>query len=267
MEKNGGTAAVVSSVHPHSPKAWEQEGRRESEEARATTCLWKSTPERRGKHMRLRKIEMDWGKGKVSLDLRSGGGHSSSVVGLLGSTGSGRTMLMTAAMRLFRSSIRETVKFEDWRGVSATVEFDLGSTIATGVIRDGEVIQGLVYPEMTVSEGRLSGGILAYHSDRGCFPFNGANNDAERFIRPILHDLYKGEVRNSIIWVDDFAMGLDDSCARDFLSVLVKKSMERDNQLIVSADREVLLQGVGAENIRVLQAQDTNFIQRVIGSL
>jgi len=210
---------------------------------------------------------MNWGKGQVSLDFRTEGGQVAPIIGILGSTCSGRTMLMSAAIRLFRSSIRERMTFMDWKGVDATVEFDIGCGIVSGVIRDGTVVQSIVYPDMRLEEARLSGGVLVYHSDRGRFPFNNSSSSAESFIRPILHDLYKGEIKNSVIWVDDFAIGLDDSCAQDFLNILVKKTLERDNQLIVSADRESLLAGVGADNIRRLAAQDTNFIQRVIQTL
>jgi len=217
--------------------------------------------------MRLRKLEIDWGKGLVELDLRGEGGHSLPVVGVLGPTGSGKTLLMRAAMRLFRNSIREDAHFPDWKGISASVEFDLGSGISTGVIKDGFVVQRLTFPEMSMSEGKLMGGILSYQSERGAFPvFDTPMTFAERCMRGVLHDLYKGEIRNSVIWVDDFALGLDDSLSREFLQILIKKSLERDNQLIVSADREALLQGVGSDNIRVLKGHGTNFIENLIKS-
>lgn len=219
--------------------------------------------------MRLRKIEIDWGKGVVALDCRGEGGHIPlPVVGILGPTGSGRTMMMKLVNRLFRNSIREEASFADWKGVNGSVEFDLGSVIATGVVRDGTIVQRLTFPEMSMSEGKLMGGILSYGSERGAFPvFDAPMTFGERCMRGVLHDLYKGEVKNSVIWVDDFALGLDDSLARDFLQTLIKKSLERDNQLIVVSDREVLLQGIGWDNIRALRERDTNLVERVIKSL
>jgi hypothetical protein len=177
-------------------------------------------------------------------------------------------MMMKLVNRLFRNSIREEASFPDWKGVAGFVEFDLGSGISTGVVRDGAVVQRLTFPEISMSDGKLQGGILSYGSERGAFPvFDAPMTFAERCMRGVLHDLYKGEVKNSVIWVDDFALGLDDSLAREFLQTLIKKSLERDNQLIVVADREILLQSVGSENIRALRERDTNLVQRVIKSL
>lgn len=218
--------------------------------------------------MRLRKIEIDWGDGRVEFDLRGEGGHVRPVIGLLGPTGSGRTMLMRSVIRLFTNSVNVGIGFDDWAGVDASVEFDLGNVIGTGVIRNGVIVQRLVYSDVKMGEFKLYGGILSYGAERGAFPVSGASlTFAERCMRGVLHDLYKGEIKNSVIWVDDFALGLDDSLAREFLQTLIKKSLEKDNQLIVVADRELLLQGVGPDCIRTLRERSTNLIQRVIKTL
>lgn len=220
--------------------------------------------------MRIRRAEIDWGTGKASLDCRGEGGRSLPAIGLLGSTSSGKTMLMQAVLRLFRSSIYEVGKFSDWKQVSSTVEFDLGSAIATGVIKNGEIVQKLVYPEMSVEESKLSGGVLLYSSHQRSFFACKDGDDrsfGESLVHVVLNDLYKGKVTNSVIWVDDFALGLDDSCARDFLSALIRKSMEGDNQLIVSANREALLQGLGSESIRTLRPSGTNVVETVLKKL
>jgi hypothetical protein len=220
--------------------------------------------------MRIRKVEVDWGNGKAALDCRHENNRCLPVIGLLGPTASGRTMLMKSVIRLFRNAMYDGTSFHDWKQVSCSVEFDLGSAISTGVIRSGEVVQKLVYPEMKFEQYKLTGGILVYGSEQRChFAVKDESPRCfgESLIYTVLNDLYMGKVSNSVIWVDDFALGLDDDMAREYLRVLIRKSMEGDNQLIVSTDREVLLQGVGAEGIRVLGSSGTNVVERVLKSL
>lgn len=215
--------------------------------------------------MRLRRIEVDWGKGNVIFDLRGEEARPLPVVGLFGSSGSGKTILMKAARWIFRNGANENSNFPALEGVNSLVEFDLGSGIATGVIRNGTIVQKLVYPEMTMSEGKISGGMLFYGSERAnFFVFQAPLASSEICVRNILHDLYKGTIENSVIWIDDFSLGLDDDLSKEFLQILIKKSLERNNQLIVSTNREEFLQGVGSENIRTLAKLDTNLLQRVI---
>jgi len=221
--------------------------------------------------MRIRRIEVEWGNGKVSLDCRSEGNLPLPVVGILGSSASGRSMLMKMVLSSFRNTMHGSLtSFEDWKEVSGYVEFDLGSAISSCVIRNGKIVQKLTYPDMDTREMTLSGGCLFYSSqERLFFASKAVSNQsfAETLIQPILHDLYKGNIRNSVIWVDDYALGLDDNVAQEFLRVLIRKALERDNQLIVSCDREGLLLGAGSEAIRVLRPSGTNLVEKVIKGL
>ena len=223
--------------------------------------------------MRVRKVEVDWGNGKAILDCRNEGGRVLPIVGINGPNASGKTMLLKAVYRSISASVASAGRdmvFFDWDNVKATVELDLGSTIATCIIEAGKVKQRLVgvdikvdYPNMTDGAMLYEYGMRAYiaHINVTKLSF------AESVMKPILSDLYKGKVRNSVIWVDDFSRGLDDSVAREFLQVLTKKSMEGDNQLIVSTERESLLVGMGPENLRSLRNSGTNLVSTVLKNL
>lgn len=117
----------------------------------------------------------------------------------------------------------------------------------------------------------MLGGLLGYNSALCMRSFlSGSSLDSGgpgvEMVRAVLTDLYKGEIRNSVIWVDSFDVGLDDSSAREFLKVLVKKSLERDNQLIVSTARRELLSGIGEDAVRQLSC-GTNVVEKILKTL
>ena len=220
--------------------------------------------------MRIRRVQMDWGTGKADLDLRHENNIPLQAIGIVGGNDAGKTMLMNAVLRTFRSALHDLVSFEDWKQVSCNVEYDLGSAISTSVIKDGKIVQKLVYPEMLLEEAKLSGGILFYSTNqRAFFATKEASGRSfgQSLIYTVLNDLYKHKVTNSVIWVDDYNLGLSDDSALDFLQVLIRKSMEGDNQLIVSAHREAVLQGIGSQGIRVLRPSGTKAIEAVLKSM
>jgi len=220
--------------------------------------------------MRVRKVEVDWGTGKASLDCRNSSGRVMPVVGLHGPNASGKTLLLRAVCRSISASAGRDMVFLDWDNIKATVELDLGSTIATCIIDSGKVKQRLVGVDMKVDYPNLTDGAMFYEYGQRAYIAHINVTElsfAESVMKPILSDLYKGKIRNSIIWVDDFSRGLDDSVARDFLQVLTKKSMEGDNQLIVSTERESLLAGMGPESWRPLRSSGTNLVSTVLNSL
>jgi nicotinamide riboside kinase len=191
------------------------------------------------------------------------------IIGIVGNNASGKTMLMKAVCRSISASGRDMC-FLDWNNVNATVEVDLGSAIATCVIERGKVKQKLVGLDMKIDYPNLQDGGMFYEYGMRAYISHINITElsfAETVIKPILEDLYKGKVRNSIIWVDDFARGLDDFVARDFLQVLTKKSLEGDNQLIVSCERESLVAGMGSESLRPLRSSSEGLVSSVLKRL
>lgn len=194
--------------------------------------------------MRIRKVEVTWPSGSANLDFRKKGGHPFPVVGIYGANGSGKSIAAEVVIKLFRSSVSQYNTFLDYDTVSGSVEFDLGSSIGTGVMRDGIIVQSLVYSGMKVEGKKITGGFLMYNNNsRFCMKQSSVIECCgERVVNPVLSDLYNGDIRDSVIWVDSFDIGLDISCAREFLQLLIRKSLERDNQLIVSScNRDSLL--------------------------
>lgn len=221
--------------------------------------------------MRVRRLEADWGSGKATVDLRGESGSPLPIVGIVGGNGSGKSMLQKMALRLFRNAMYPDTSFADWAAVSGYGELEYGGAIATGVVKQGKVVQSLVFPDTVLKERQVLGGLLGYNSALCMRSFiSGVDLDSGglgvEMARSVLTDLYKGDIRNSVIWVDSFDAGLDDSCAREFLRVLVKKTLERDNQLIVSTARRELLSGIGDDAIRQLGA-GTNVIDKILKTL
>jgi hypothetical protein len=221
--------------------------------------------------MRVRRLEVDWGEGKATVDLRGESGSPLPIVGIVGGNGSGKSLLQEMALRLFRNSMNPDTSFGDWAIVSGYGELEYGSAIATGVVKQGKVVQGLVFPDTVLRERQVLGGLLGYNSTLCMRSFIsggvlGLGGLGAEMVRAVLTDLYKGEIRNSVIWVDSFDVGLDDSCAREFLKVLVKKSLERDNQLIVSTARRELLSGIGEDAVRQLSC-GTNIVEKLLKTL
>lgn len=207
--------------------------------------------------MRVRRVMAEWQNGKAELDFRNDGGIPLPIIGISGPNGAGKSLLQLLALRCFKNSMSPNTVFLDWDDVSGSVEFEYGGAIATAMVHKGKIIQNLVFPHMTVDSMRMQGGVLGYSRHRFTWEFArwGDTKDiglGEKGISSILHDLYKGDIRNSIIWVDDFDIGLDTVNASKFLQHLIKKSLEKSNQLIVSTMSVSALGGMGEDSKRVL---------------
>lgn len=218
--------------------------------------------------MRLRRVSVDWGVGRASLDLRGSGGQAMPIVGVAGENGSGKSMLRQAAIRLFSSSFSDKGEqsFADWKGVNAEVEFDIGSGICTGVMKNGVIVQRLAYTGMKVEDKGLRGGFLSYDNLERSFHSWKHRDYSQGVVGIVLSDLYNKDVRDSFIWVDDFTLGLDSYSARKFLDILIRKTLEKDNQLVVSCHDKNLLSGIGDDHVRIL-AGGTNVVDAVLRTL
>jgi len=203
--------------------------------------------------MRIRRVQVEWSTVKANLDLRNEAGLPLSLVGIVGPNGSGKSLLQLLALRCFKNSMSPNTVFLDWDDVSGSVEMEYGGAIATAIVHNGKIVQNLVFPNMTVDKMRMQGGVLGYTRHRFSWELArwGESNEmglGEKGITSILHDLYKGDIRNSVIWVDDFAIGLDKENSSRFLQTLIKKCLEKSNQLIFSTTGNA---GVGESGVSV----------------
>lgn len=197
--------------------------------------------------MRLRMVQADWGQGLVSLDLTGEGGYPLPIVGVVGNNGSGKSVLMNMAARLFRDAVSTTPTcYLDWDKIEGSAVFEYGRAISTAIMDKGKVIQRLVFPDMKQVGRNLENGVLIY--DRMNAAMYGGNQ-----VHCVLRDLYGGTIKNSVLWVDDFDRGLDEENCKRFLQVLTKKALEGDNQLVVSSMRQDLWRlGVELKCMRAL---------------
>jgi ABC-type dipeptide/oligopeptide/nickel transport system ATPase component len=207
--------------------------------------------------MRIRRLEVDWVCGKSVVDFRSESGSPLPIIGIVGNNGSGKSLLQSMALRLYSSSLGTNRIFLDWDEVSGYCEYEYNGSICTGMVKSGKIIQSIVHPNTVMGDRKVSDGCLFFDTS-GILDGN--------LIVPVCSDLYRGEIRNSVIWVDSFDVGLDDNNAQEFLKVMVKKSLERNNQLIVSTVRRHLLSGIGEDAIRQL-GNGTNLVTGALKNL
>lgn len=209
--------------------------------------------------MRLRRVMVRGDFGKIELDLRGSEGSVLDLCGVIGGNGAGKSLITGLVARAWLSgwagySERE-ISEHPYRGVDSEVEFDIGNGISTAVIKGGKVVQSLPKLGTVITEKLIDNGLLAYGSqirlNVACTKLEAHSLAISLVLQP-LRDFYKFEVRNSIVVLDDWDMGLDDFCAREFLQLLVRKSLERNNQLIVMGRRMDGVMSLGTLNIRNL---------------
>jgi predicted ATPase len=215
--------------------------------------------------MRLRKASVRGSFGSATVHFRGTEGQVQDVTAIIGGNNSGKTSLCRAIASLCCAKVGDRLR-PGWDIQEAIVEFELGSELGVGVIQDGVVVQA---PPMKFEHGldNLRNGLLYYdsmgRSEQAC----GGKSFGNGLISVILRDLYAGEVSQCVIIVDDMELGLDDSSAREFLAILIRKSLERDNQLIVLGKRDALFGGIDPGAWRRLSSPGITLIQEVIAGL
>lgn len=206
--------------------------------------------------MRIRRIEIENKEIKASVDFRATDNKSvSNIVGIRGGYGSGKTLLQIFACETFRSTVgiyREGEEILSLRDCSGYVEFDFGSEISIGVLKSGKLVQKPIYSGLRVSEGICTGGMLFYKN-------NGIVMDN---IYRLMNDLHKGDIRDSVIWVDDFGMGLLEADSRKLLQLVYRKCLEKNNMAVLSSNDVGIFSGI-REGIRDI-GDSYDIIERVM---
>ncbi len=200
--------------------------------------------------MRLRKVTAQKGGLSLNVSFLGEGGFPTDVIGIVGGNLSGKTLLTRVILHTYVMSVAPLAHESSllaMRGIDGSVEFEY-SGITLGVIREGKMVQRAVIGS-GLRENGLTGGLLVYDSVMRAhqtltYPVGGNVTFGENLVLQVLRDLYKGIISNSVIVVDDFDLGLDFSGAREFLSILVRKSLETHNQLIVTTKHASLLNGI-----------------------
>lgn len=192
--------------------------------------------------MRIRKIEANFGHGKIIVDCRGDDSMPMSLIGIVGGNGSGKSLLHLVAMRLFSSTAQERDRIRVFdEKVDATCEFEIDNKIEIGVIRGGVIVQKPGDSRMRVQENRVINGCLFYDTVVLSRQLRTGESYSKLMMKLILQDFYLREIKDCVVFIDNFDLGLDTVNHNLFLQTLIKKSLERDNQLIITCvDRERL---------------------------
>jgi predicted ATPase len=218
--------------------------------------------------MRLRRVTMRGLGMDVEMDFRGARGEYQQITGIIGGNGSGKTTLV--------ESIGATLRRGSYlrKEVERVVEFDIDGEIHSSVIREGAVVQGISkgffsWRGFTVEGRPVRDALLVYDSlvrVSHCARNYSTAPMAVGLVAQVLQDFYKWDIQNSVVVIDDLEMGLSDSSAREFLQALIRKVLEKDNQLIVTTRRESCLSLIPVESWRRL-GEGTKVVEEAIKTL
>jgi len=186
----------------------------------------------RGIHLRGHNTLSD-----ISLDFRGDSGVCSPLVCLYGGNGSGKSLLSDLLSLGWASCIRGCdlpfVLDSDF----CRLDFEEGSDILSIHIRGDKVdSSNKLVSLFDVTLNRHM--VLKYDSQRiQCLPLwtgGGMNRSlGEKALWPILSDLHQKDIKNSIIVIDDFDLGLDRTSQMDVFRYLRRHHRSKGNQVIL----------------------------------
>jgi ABC-type cobalamin/Fe3+-siderophores transport system ATPase subunit len=185
--------------------------------------------------MRIRKIEVNFGKGKTIVDFRGESDMPMPLIGIAGKNGSGKSILQLVALRLFSSTAQEKDQIRVFdETIDAVCEFEVDNKIEVGVIRKGVIVQKPGSNKMQVKDNRVINGCLFYDTSLISSSLRTGESYSKHMMSIILQDFYNREVKDCVVFIDNYDLGLDSDNHTLFVQSLIKKTLERDNQLIVT---------------------------------
>jgi ABC-type dipeptide/oligopeptide/nickel transport system ATPase component len=206
--------------------------------------------------VRLRKLEISTGEQRITIDTRNSGSVPLQALAIVGGNGVGKSLCMQVALRVFQSTAQDNHQPTLFtKNIQATVEFEYQGGIHVGVIKDGVLIQKPSASGMLIEPRKLTDGCLFYDVKMRINALDSNNTSiGMAFTTMLLQDFYYNQIKNSLVWIDDFDLGLDSENARVLLQVALRKCLERDNQLIVTTRNRELVELLGQDSIRVLSS-------------
>jgi len=194
----------------------------------------------RGYHIRGCDVISD-----MNLEFRDASAGILDVVMLFGGNGSGKSFILGSIARAWSSSILTGGSVElPYVSDLLRIDYELSNEIIGVHIRRGRLDKSSALAkgaEVIVGDKpRVKNGIVYYSSNRGIISRSTIRGgfglcDSICNIFPIIYDLHMRDVRDSIIMVDDWDMGLDEDARKGFYNHLVRHSSGRNNQVILSS--------------------------------
>jgi len=219
--------------------------------------------------MRLRRATVKGLGMDIDLDFRGARGEYQQITGIIGGNGSGKTSVIEAVGSLLNRGVHHR------KGVESSVEFDIEGEIHTAILKEGCIMQG-------INKGWFRSGLIQYGEGKPireallvydslvrvshCARNYSTAPMAVGLVAQVLQDFYKWDIQNSVVLVDDLEMGLSDSSAREFLQALIRKILEKDNQLIVTTRREACLSVIPVESWRRL-GEGTKVVEEALKTM
>jgi hypothetical protein len=219
--------------------------------------------------MRIRKFDINFEGTAQRIDMRSRGGFALQTVLLEGANGVGKTLSMQMALRLFQATAQPDSKTStSQRYFSATAhgtfEFEYSNAIHVGAIKDGYVHQKPSVTSMIYANNRLVDGCLFYSLPmRLDMMTKQSCSISESTINMLVHDVIQGDIRNCVVWVDDFDVGMSKSNSRELLRSLMRAASSKDLQIILSCVDASLYDSVGEQSIKRLSG-DVDYMQKAM---
>lgn len=187
------------------------------------------------------------GMSDISLEMRDSDRSLLNVVLLNGLNGSGKTFLLSAIADSWGYSVLSGTKGElPYSCKLLRIDFDMGNEICSLHIRNGNLEKSTTMARVSeISLGEkpfIRNGVVFYSVDRVQSVRNTIENgqglsDSVCHVYAILYDLYKREIRDSILLIDDWDRGLDVEAAKAFYLQVTKHALSRNNQVILSSSR------------------------------
>jgi len=193
----------------------------------------------RGIHIRGKNASSD-----ISLDFMDDEGKLVEQCLLRGNLLSGKTLLCHLISSAWSSSILSSPNLElDVDAEMVRIDFSVGHEISSVHIRNGHIEpSSLLAKHSDVSIGdspSVHGGVLYYSSLRENYMeyANAAYMGSGGVNRclPVIYDLQMKEIKDSVIIIDDWDLGLDAVTAKSFYTFVSSHAHSGGNQLILTS--------------------------------
>lgn len=195
----------------------------------------------RGFHMRDADCKLQ----DINLEFKEDNGSILNNVCVFGKNGSGKTYMMGCIARAWSACVLSKASTElPYVAKMLRIDFEVKNEIVSLHIRNGIVEKSSTLvknAEVFVGdEAKVRHGIVYYASNRGAVTRSTVREgmgiaESVALTFPVIYDLHMRDVTDSVVMVDDWDMGLDVESARNFYSHLVKHTLSKGNQLILSS--------------------------------
>jgi len=223
--------------------------------------------------MKLRKANLRGLDFDLSVDFTNGSGRIQDVTAIFGGNQSGKSVLARFISICYgESALGESVIplwFDKYDG---EVDFEVNGIVTTTVFRQGKFLQKANLPELVPVNRQLPEklfdallffnsytrtSMLAMNENRGMPTSIGLTYQ-------LFSDFYNHQIRNSVILVDDFDLGLDRKNAGKLLEKLISKGLEGDNQLVITTRNALLLDSLDSGITRMLPSGSESVVEEAV---